>query len=156
MWSFYVISRSVCYMEVIRSMIPCHPQVSEFQERLSLIGYTDKLRWAVYDPDTHSIRAPNDCVASDTEDLNSHVGYEFSPYWKPQHGTELDRCRNIGGWWKTRERCRAEAPLAPRRRHLLVSEASPDLPPGGFFDCTIEVSAVCLTRARFQRVVSRC
>jgi hypothetical protein len=30
----------------------------------------------------------------------------------------------------------------PKRVHRLISEASPDLPPSGFFDCTVEVGFV--------------
>lgn len=75
------------------------------------------------------------------------MGYEFSPYWEPlRDSNELEYCRQIGEWWKARRGPEGENVSTvefsgtPPKQHLLISEASPDLPPGGFFNCTVEVS----------------
>lgn len=114
---------------------------------MTATGYGDKLRWAVYDPLEHSIRPPNKGNAPEKESIDDGLGYEFSPYWDPfQDSIELEYCRQIWEWWKAKHEVEGqnvstvEFSERPRKQHLLVSEASPDLPPSGFFNCTVEVS----------------
>ena len=103
------------------------------------------MRWAVYDPVTRSIRPPNKGSAPEKEAARN--GQDFSPYWQPLHGsTDLESCQKLSEWWCCKELKGSDVPTAQhsaapsRRRHLLLSEASPDLAPGGFFNCTVEVS----------------
>lgn len=113
---------------------------------MAATGYSDKLRWAVYDPLEHSIRPPNKGSAPEKESTDDGMGYEFSPYWEPfEDSIELDYCRQIGEWWKAKYEIEGQNLSmvhcsGARRQHLLISEASPDHPPRGFFDCTVEVS----------------
>lgn len=79
------------------------------------------------------------------------MGYEYSPYWEPfQDSAELEYCRKIGEWWKAkrtlegREVSAVQCSGPPRKQHLLISEASPDLPPMGFFNCTVEVKQIMI------------
>lgn len=87
-----------------------------------------------------SIRAPNKGSAPEKE--VTRKGHEFSPYWQPVHGcAELGYCQQLSEWWGSSNALQAPGSSSmPRRRHLLLSEASPDIAPGGFFNCTVEVS----------------
>ena len=102
------------------------------------------MRWAVYDPLKHSIRPPNKGDAPEKELIDDGMGYEYSPYWEPfQDSIELEYCRQIGEWWKALDKQKVstvECSGSVCKQHLLISEASPDLPPMGFFNCTVEVS----------------
>ncbi|KAF8422592.1 hypothetical protein L210DRAFT_979877 [Boletus edulis BED1] len=137
-----------CFQEKIPEWLPQVNQgdvvvlqklkVIEFNGALSLIGYADKLCWAVYDPLTCSIRSPDNNPAPGKHGVNDLMGGRFSPYLElPRDGIELEHCQQIAGWWKARLESDEPPPFQPRRRHLLISEASPDLAPGGFFDCTV-------------------
>ncbi|KAH0825903.1 hypothetical protein J3R83DRAFT_7655 [Lanmaoa asiatica] len=110
---------------------------------VALTGYSDALRWAVYDPIMWSIRSPDKGSAPEKEAVTrgGTIGSEFSPYWNLlQDSAELEYCEKLGGWCNSMKESEGSGHRSvPRRRHLLLSEASPDLPPGGFFDCTIEV-----------------
>lgn len=114
---------------------------------MTATGYGDKLRWAVYDPLGHSTRPPNKGTAPEKEPIDDGMGYEYSPYWEPfQDSIELEYCRQIWEWWKAKRELEGqnvstvEFSGRPCKRHLLISEASPNLPPSGFFNCTVEVS----------------
>ncbi|KAG9318610.1 hypothetical protein JVU11DRAFT_703 [Chiua virens] len=113
----------------------------DFKGTISATGYGDKLRWAVYDLAKQSIRVPNKGDAPDKELVDHGMGYEYSPYWEPfQDSVELEYCRQMGEWWKLkRQKVSTVQCSEPPRKHLLISEASPDLPPRGFFNCTVEV-----------------
>ncbi|KAF9227780.1 hypothetical protein BS17DRAFT_774296 [Gyrodon lividus] len=121
-------------------------KISEFNGSLTATGFSDKLRWAVYDPTTHCIRPPIMGDAPEKEALGDGLGYKFSPYWEPiEDSVELQYCRRIVGWWKDLQQRRSQdvttvqCSRPARRQHLLISQASPELPPNGFFSCTIEV-----------------
>jgi hypothetical protein len=118
-------------------------------------GYREKLRWALFDPQTRTV----------------HHGTETRPpgsatppwFWRPLP-SDIDHLMNLANWWravlKLKEKdCSAIKDVSaikdgsaieveisttqkPKRVHRLISEASPDLPPSGFFDCTVEVSFV--------------
>ncbi|KAF8136492.1 hypothetical protein EV363DRAFT_1319733 [Boletus edulis] len=99
---------------------------------LTATGYSDKLRWAVYDPLEHSIRPPNKGSAPEKEVIDEGMA------------KELEYCRQIGEWWKAKLELEGQNVSIVRcsgtgKQHLLISEASPDHPPKGFFNCTIEV-----------------
>lgn len=117
-------------------------QVNKYHGVVTATGYGDKLRWAVYDPLEHSIRPPQKGNAPEKESIDDGMGYEYSPYWEPfQDSIEIEYCRKIGEWWKAMRTKVPEVKCSTiRKQHLLISEASPDLPPGGFFNCTVEVS----------------
>lgn len=88
------------------------------------------------------------------------MGYEYSPYWEPfQDSIELEYCRQIGEWWKALDKQKVstvECSGSVCKQHLLISEASPDLPPMGFFNCTVEVSKYYPSWADPEYIVGRC
>ncbi|KIJ17019.1 hypothetical protein PAXINDRAFT_180193 [Paxillus involutus ATCC 200175] len=121
-------------------------RIAEFNGESKATGFSDKLRWAVYDPNTHWIQPPIKGDAPEKEALDDGLSYEFSPYWEPiQDSVELHYCRRIVEWWKPLQEHRdrnvttVQCSGAARKQHLLISQASPDLPPNGFFKCTVEV-----------------
>ena len=109
------------------------------------MGYANVLWWALYDLASHWIQAPNKGNAPEKEVL-THDGQEFSPYLQLLHdGTQLKYCQKLSEWWDSRKELKGLDALAVQnsascRHHMLLSEASPDLTPRGFFNCTIEVS----------------
>lgn len=89
--------------------------------------------------------------------IDDPTGHRFSPYLElAQDSIELGCCHQIAQWWKARQGDQEQAQSKPCRRHLLVSEVSPDLSPGGFFDCTVEVRRVCPTPPLSKPAVQRC
>jgi hypothetical protein len=91
--------------------------------------------------------------APESEALADGFGYEFSPFWTPK-GVELTQCLRLADWWRAvlkvvqntvgevHQIGSGNGYSKPRRIHRLISEASPDLPPSGFFDCTVEVNII--------------
>ncbi|KAF8418643.1 hypothetical protein L210DRAFT_3766845 [Boletus edulis BED1] len=111
-------------------------KIVELNGALTITGYGDTLRWAIYDSLTHSIRFPD---KSNLANCNGSTGSGPLPYWSTLQGSvELEYCKSLAQWWDSKKEFWDES-SAPRRRHLVLSEVSPDLTPGGFFDCTVEV-----------------
>ena len=116
-----------------------------------MVGYKNRLRWAIYDPEAGKIHHGDRGDAPESEGLADGFGYEFCPFWKPRE-VELAHCLRLSDWWhaalkKIKGKMGHVHQIGgdvfyskPRREHRLISEASPDLPPNGFFDCTVEVS----------------
>lgn len=124
---------------------------------MSLVGYKDKLRWAIFNPETGLVHHGDKAGAPDSEGLADGFGFEFSPFWTPK-AVELTQCLRLADWWRAvlkvvqstmgevHQIGSGEMYSKPRRIHRLISEASPDIPPNGFFDCTVEVSAISYVR----------
>jgi hypothetical protein len=81
-------------------------------------------------------------------------GYVFSPFFEPQQA-DLDYCLKIYNWWRAIVKAKEQDMGVVRqinasmmestvhmRMHRLISEASPNMAPKGYFDCTAEVSRV--------------
>lgn len=114
----------------------------EFKGDLRATGFGDKLRWAVYDAEKYRIRSPIKGDAAEREGINKITRYGFSPYLEPsEDGVEVQYCRQVVKWWKAVQGLNRQSLRPPpiRREHLLISEASPNRAPQGFFDCTVEV-----------------
>jgi hypothetical protein len=120
----------------------------------TLVGYKDRLRWAVFDPEAGKLHHGDRGDAPDTEGLADGFGYDFCPFWKAKEA-ELTHCLRLADWWlavlkkvqsnmghvhQVGSGVSYSSGSKARRLHRLISEASPDLPPNGFFDCTVEVS----------------
>ncbi|KAF7980156.1 hypothetical protein HWV62_39613 [Athelia sp. TMB] len=119
----------------------------------TLVGYGDKLRWSIFSPEQGKVHHGDKGDAPESEGVADGFGYEFGPYWDAQ-GPELTACLRYADWWRAMLKI-AEKHMgrvhqigpedAPpyvskaRRVHRLVGDASPDLPPRGFFDCTVEI-----------------
>lgn len=74
------------------------------------------------------------------------------PFYEPKPG-DLSYCRRLSEWWKTAEKkwsedcnvgaqCNSAITWRPTHRmHRLISETDHESEPGGFFDCTVQVTA---------------
>ncbi|KAI0318821.1 hypothetical protein OF83DRAFT_1113891 [Amylostereum chailletii] len=127
--------------------------VKSHQDSPSLIGYTDKLEWTLFQPDTHEFTHGDLKDAPRSANLAGGFGAEFSPFWT---GTKQEReyCVKICEWWAAVQRARGkrmgsdivqigggDGPVeigryAPRkftaREHRLIKDAD------GYFNCTVE------------------
>ncbi|TRM58622.1 hypothetical protein BD626DRAFT_550637 [Schizophyllum amplum] len=116
------------------------------------IGYSDHLQWAIYDPATRSTTHGD--IPSEVPRIANMRGRLSSPFWDADE-EEIKYCADLHEWWmekKQEEQRRIESGNiiqiessfmsrgSSRRQHLLLSDASPDVQPGGYFDCTVEVS----------------
>ena len=117
--------------------------------------FWDKLKWAIYDPVTGSVThgepgdAPRESGADDVR------GGMINPFYEPSPG-DLLYCKRLSEWWKTVEKKRAEEGNAGARRssvmtrkatqrmHRLISETDHESEPGGYFDCTVQVTTACI------------
>lgn len=116
------------------------------------VGYCDKLRWAVFHPETGKVDHGDIGNAPRSEVLGGGFGYSFSPFWNPSE-SELVYCLKMADWWRAVQKTREKETGVvhhigtgsftgygrQRRLHRLICDASPDAPPNGFFDCTVEV-----------------
>lgn len=120
-------------------------KISEFSGVLKAIGYTDKLRWAVYDSATNDARPVDRGQAPEEEALANGLGYIFTPFWKPsKDGVELQYCHKLLTWWKglrgtEKEVICVQRATRPTKEHRLLCEASPEVAPEGYFNCTVEI-----------------
>jgi hypothetical protein len=121
---------------------------------VSGVGYHDRLRWSIFSPSTGKAHHGNIGNAPTSEGLAADgYGLSFSPFWNPTE-TELTYCLKLADWWRAVQEKRqkemghvyqigsgdwTENLGRPHRQHRLISEAGPDVPPNGFFDCTAEV-----------------
>jgi hypothetical protein len=139
-------------------------QTLTWQSEVRGIGYKDKLRFAIYDPSTHTSHhgPPTDPPAPRSEGLaQDGRGVVFSPFYEAR-AEELDFCKRMKDWWESLDevkRRKEETKIIvqigeggphegvrqfggrPVRQHRLISEAGPHVEPNGFFDCTVEVTS---------------
>ncbi|RDB21408.1 hypothetical protein Hypma_011802 [Hypsizygus marmoreus] len=129
-------------------------KITEYHGCVMGVGYHGKLQWAIFSSASGKVRHGDLGNMPESEGLADGYGYNFSSLFRP--GEEVIRyCLKISDWWsevlKQREEVGQVHQVAgqavscyasyerPRRVHRLISEANPDLPPSGFFDCTVEV-----------------
>jgi hypothetical protein len=115
---------------------------------MSGVGYHDKVQWAAFDMDKDSFHYGEWIDGPMTGTAAAGYGYRYCPTWNPS-AMELAYCRRLEGWWRASLKLKSQqmgtvyqAPTnqeVHRRIHRLISTASPDLAPRGFFDCTVEV-----------------
>ncbi|KAH0833790.1 hypothetical protein J3R83DRAFT_10937 [Lanmaoa asiatica] len=66
---------------------------------LTITGYGDTLRWAIYDPLTHSIRSPE----KELTNRDGSIGSGLSSHWSALQGSaELEYCKSLAQWWDSR------------------------------------------------------
>ncbi|KZP21160.1 hypothetical protein FIBSPDRAFT_519794 [Athelia psychrophila] len=121
----------------------------------TLVGYHDQLKWVIFNPEKSKLHHGEKGDAPESEGLADGFGHEFSPFWDAQ-GPELTACLRYADWWravsKIVEKYAARVhQLGPEdapsyaargsygRVHRLITDASPDQQPRGFFDCTVEI-----------------
>jgi hypothetical protein len=131
------------------------------------VGYHDKLQWAIYSPSTGKIRYGDLGDAPESECLAGGFGHNITPFFQPGR-REIKYCLQISDWWLDLQKKRREAlgevhqiggdggeifsfSRSPRK-HRLICEAGPDVPPQGYFDCTVEVR-ICFHRVTESNIL---
>lgn len=122
-------------------------------------GFNNRLKWTIYSPASQTTHHGhfNTSVVPLSEGLDSGFGLTFTPFRSPT-AAEIAYCKGLSHWWegvvKSREEAQKEVTVIgnyggenhqrPSQRwsrvHRLISDAHPDAPPSGYFDCTVEVS----------------
>ncbi|THH20712.1 hypothetical protein EUX98_g8531 [Antrodiella citrinella] len=95
--------------------------------------------WSIYEPKTGRV---------------SHSKQRFlSAYNSPQewHPVKQQYCLHLGNWWQEKVDARMQQKVGgdnisfsvpvnkTQRTHRLIQDASPEAPPSGYFDCTVEI-----------------
>ncbi|TFK54610.1 hypothetical protein OE88DRAFT_933707 [Heliocybe sulcata] len=127
---------------------------SIWQESSMGIGYFDKLRWAIYSPSIGEWHHGDLGEAPRVMALGGGFGAPFSPFWDMQQD-ELEYCIQLADWWQAMEKEKRkrmgfiqQVSMVPRysmgggKQHRLISDCTPDMPPAGYFNCTVEVTHV--------------
>ena len=110
-------------------------------------GFPNKLVWAAFSPSTNAIyHGQLNDVPREEGLADGGFGVPFSPFYEPKEG-ELRYCSKLSDWWRRLQNIEESGvdvvcSPTPRRIHRLISEAGPSVEPGGYFDCTVEVSTV--------------
>ena len=139
-------------------------------------GFANRLQWAVFNPESLSFvdgstRLPDD-VPKQVFLGRDQTGHAFSPFWTPAKSAggakeETTRCTLLKSWWKTVMQEIEEAKGVVHhigdttnvsidvggrrggRQQRLIKDASPNMWPQGFFDCTVEVYSCHPSFAKF-------
>ncbi|KAJ3753264.1 hypothetical protein EV360DRAFT_74654 [Lentinula raphanica] len=155
-------AKVVCFAKVSSKWLPSvregdivvlhNVKASSFQGGTNLVGYNDKLQWAIYGPDgqlTHG-DIPSD-LSKDT--LNDR-GLPFSPFLQTEAPILLDYCSKLRQWWdavqgkkkdflgKTHQvgsQALTPPPERSARPWLTIKDASPNTVSNGYFNCVVEV-----------------
>ncbi|KAJ3835637.1 hypothetical protein F5878DRAFT_627393 [Lentinula raphanica] len=155
-------AKVVCFAKVSSKWLPSvregdivvlhNVKASSFQGGTNLVGYNDKLQWAIYGPDgqlTHG-DIPSD-LSKDT--LNDR-GLPFSPFLQTEAPILLDYCSKLRQWWdavqgkkkdflgKTHQvgsQALTPPPERSARPWLTIKDASPNTISNGYFNCVVEV-----------------
>ena len=126
-----------------------------FQDALVGTGFSNKLAWAAFSPSTNSIyHGQLNNVPREEGLADGGFGVPFSPFYEPKEG-EVRYCSKLSDWWRRLQNIEQSGVdvvcnPTPRRVHRLISEAGPSVQPGGYFDCTVEVSTAFIRFIRFQ------
>lgn len=123
-------------------------QVSKFKGNLTLAGYHDILCWAIFSSTKGKPHHGHETEVSVPEISTAESG---SLHFFDPGESDLQYCQELSSWWyslQNDEKKNAQenvvsnmyqVPIGGVRRHCLISEAHPDRPPCGYFDCTVEV-----------------
>jgi hypothetical protein len=113
--------------------------------------FEDKLKWAIFDPVTQSVRHGDLSGVPRESGGDDGRGAMLRPFYDPEPGDIL-YCKQLSEWWETVEKkrvdghesvaqCVSVASRRPTHRiHRLISETDHESEPGGYFDCTVQVS----------------
>ncbi|KAI0263356.1 hypothetical protein BC834DRAFT_309854 [Gloeopeniophorella convolvens] len=122
-------------------------QIQEWQGTTTISGGAQMMQWALYAPAAGAFTQPDPALTAASRAHNP-------PAW-PLAPQERAYCVRLAAWWAAVQCARAErrgeavqvgggpVRVVPRaasvREHLLVCDADPTRPPGGYFNCTVEV-----------------
>ncbi|KAF8643819.1 hypothetical protein AX16_008837 [Volvariella volvacea WC 439] len=105
-------------------------EVVNYDNTLMGTGYADKFQWAIYDPKTKEIHHGESLEADTAEPTHPAP----SPFFHPSF-EDRAYCEELAGW----KQALPKSSEAVRREHRLICDAGPNVPPQGYFDCTVEV-----------------
>lgn len=125
-------------------------QILRYLDSLVGTGYHDKLQWVACSPPGRIHHGPPNNAP---QEVVIGPGNSFSPFYQPTK-EEILYCVKLSDWWrgvqKEEQNHRVHTSYStPQQRfgssgikrvHRLISEAGPNVPPNGYFDCTVEVS----------------
>ena len=122
-----------------------------FQNRLIGTGYHGKLCWATWSPPGRIHHGTLNSAPREEGLAEGGFGVSFSPFYQPTE-EEILYCVKLSDWWRalypsrpslspsSKQASKSTISLQSSTRvHRLISEAGPDVPPHGYFDCTVEV-----------------
>lgn len=121
-------------------------QIEDYMGNIVGVGQHDRLRWAAYSPTAGEIYygPPNNTPRE--EKLAGGFGASFSPFYETDEA-DIQHCISLSDWWKKileKDLSESVVPISKgngKRLHRLLSETGPNVPPSGYFDCTVEVSS---------------
>ncbi|KAL0946513.1 hypothetical protein HGRIS_012729 [Hohenbuehelia grisea] len=157
---------SVRHFSTRQDYLPCSAKLGDililnqvkvdlFQGVANGVGYKDRMKWSIYDSSTQRTRHGNEGseLPPPTHLANGYGGM-FSPVLTVTDA-EKTHCARLAEWWARVQKARKVAlgdvqrlgdpdlvdPTLGRkaRLHRLIQDASPDVEPQGYFDCTVEV-----------------
>ncbi|KAF5389199.1 hypothetical protein D9757_003385 [Collybiopsis confluens] len=118
-----------------------------FNGSASLVGYHDRLKWAIYGRDN---RFHHGVIPSDVTPDQHH-----NPFFESEDPQLLEYCSQLRDWWDAIELERTKAqrlahpvgklatpPARSARPHFLIKDATPDTVSNGYFDCIAEVRLI--------------
>lgn len=111
----------------------------------------------MYDPVTESVTHGGSDDTVRPSGADDGKGVMVKPFYEPRPG-DLLYCKRLSEWWKAVEKNRVEEGdaaqrsgvttwRAAHRMHRLISETDHESEPGGYFDCTVQVTISCLLGA---------
>ncbi|TFK76258.1 hypothetical protein BDN72DRAFT_830807 [Pluteus cervinus] len=127
-------------------------KTSTFNNAVTGVGYGDKYQWAIFSPTTGQIHHGDRGKAPESEILADGFGAKYTPFCT--YGEEeIKECLKLSDAWRILEKKRqAERGVVQQvgtstpmvhsriaRQHRVICDAGPDVPPDGWFDCTVEV-----------------
>ncbi|KAL4258967.1 Protection of telomeres protein 1 [Pleurotus pulmonarius] len=133
-------------------------KTSEWNGSMRGTGLGNRLSWAIYSPASETTHHGHfdTSVVPLSEGADNGFGLKISPFHNPT-AAEIAYCKGLSHWWegvvRSREEAQKEVTVVgnyggeiyqrPSQRssrvHRLISDAHPDAPPSGYFDCTVEV-----------------
>jgi hypothetical protein len=104
-----------------------------------MVGYHDRLQWAIYKEGSLIHRKlPPGCKPS----FPIGSGQTFTPFFHTNDRTILDHCAKQGAWWDRSSR-NISSSTSISVPFLLIKDATPSVT--GYFHCLIEVRVIpCL------------
>ncbi|KAF9036644.1 hypothetical protein BJ165DRAFT_1504863 [Panaeolus papilionaceus] len=126
-------------------------KIQPYQDRITGTVVASGLQWAAFSPDSGKVHHGPPSSAPKRDRLaDSNFGAEVTPYYSPGEA-EISYCVKLSDWWRevrpkgflVAEHQPARGVELPsfgiKRVHRLVQDAHPEVPPNGYFDCTVEV-----------------
>ncbi|PPQ67468.1 hypothetical protein CVT24_011525 [Panaeolus cyanescens] len=126
-------------------------KIQQYQDRITGTIMASGLSWAAFSPDSGKIHHGPPSSAPKFDRLaDSNHGANVTPYYNPGV-EEVTYCVQLSDWWRevrpknfvVAEQRSVRGPELPaigiKRVHRLIQDAHPEVPPNGYFDCTVEV-----------------